>query len=216
MIQRCLHFVDTFEALIYYIRWYKLKKGGPTLSVDSPNIDQHKKSALLCSKALSGAPSGTLPRSKNAPLGRFCPPDRRRARAVLVTRWCTRLNPLWKIAIKNALQFLATRTLVHHRGLEPRTHWLRETNVQQSSISRIAQIRCFYRFIVNLRFASAASFAPVIPSCIRYPAVPVCKKCAKMCRAKISSLNRHWVFMQSRKNGRVQARHGSYNLACSD
>ena len=64
MIQRCLHFVDTFEALIYYIRWYKLKKGGPTLSVDSPNIDQHKKSALLCSKALSGAPSGTLPRAK--------------------------------------------------------------------------------------------------------------------------------------------------------
>ena len=57
MIQRCLHFVDTFEALIYYIRWYKLKKGGPSLSVDSPNIDQHKKSALLCSKALSGAPS---------------------------------------------------------------------------------------------------------------------------------------------------------------
>ncbi len=47
MIQRCLNFVDTFEALIYYIiRWYKLKKGGPTLSVDSPNIDQHKKSAL--------------------------------------------------------------------------------------------------------------------------------------------------------------------------
>ena len=57
MIQRCLHFVDTFEDLIYYIRWYKLKKGGPTLSVDSPNIDQHKKSALLCSKAFSGAPS---------------------------------------------------------------------------------------------------------------------------------------------------------------
>jgi len=57
MMQRCLYFVDTFEALIYYIRWYKLKKGGPTLSVDSPNIDQHKKSALLCSKALSGAPS---------------------------------------------------------------------------------------------------------------------------------------------------------------
>ena len=70
-MQHCLHFVDTFEALIYYIRWYKLKKGGPTLSVDSPNIDQHKKSALLCSKALSGAPSGTLPRSKNAPLGVF-------------------------------------------------------------------------------------------------------------------------------------------------
>ena len=57
MMQRCLYFVDTFEALIYYIRWYKLKKGGPTLSVDSPNIDLHKKSTLLCSKALSGAPS---------------------------------------------------------------------------------------------------------------------------------------------------------------
>ena len=78
--------------------------------------------------------------------------------------------------------------LVHLQGLEPWAHWLRETNVQQSSISRITQIRCFYRFIVNLRFASAASFAPVIPSCIRYPAVPVCKKCAKMCRAKISPL----------------------------
>ena len=78
--------------------------------------------------------------------------------------------------------------LVHLQGLEPWAHWLRETNVQQSSIFRITQIRCFYRFIVNLRFASAASFAPVIPSCIRYPAVPVCKKCAKMCRAKINHL----------------------------
>ena len=57
MVQRCLHFVDTFEALIYYIRLYKLKTGGPTLSVDSPSIDQHTKSALLCSKALFGAPS---------------------------------------------------------------------------------------------------------------------------------------------------------------
>ena len=60
--------------------------------------------------------------------------------------------------------------------------------MQQSSISGITQIRCFYRFIVNLRFAPAASFAPVIFSCIRYPAVPVCKKCAKMCRTKISPL----------------------------
>ena len=60
--------------------------------------------------------------------------------------------------------------------------------MQQSSIFGIAQIRYFYRFIVNLRFASVASFAPVTPSCIRYPAVQVCKKCAKMCRAKISLL----------------------------
>ena len=37
------------------------------------------------------------------------------------------------------------------------------------------QIHHFYRFTVNLRFASAASFAPVILYCIRYPAVPVCK-----------------------------------------
>ena len=66
--------------------------------------------------------------------------------------------------------------------------------MQQSSISRITQIRCFYRFIVNFRFASAASFAPVIPSCIRYPAVPVCKKCAKMCRAKISPLKQALSF----------------------
>ena len=60
--------------------------------------------------------------------------------------------------------------------------------MQQSSIFGCAQVRCFYRFIVNLCFASAASSAPVVPSCIRYPAVPVCKKCAKMCRAKISPL----------------------------
>ena len=58
--------------------------------------------------------------------------------------------------------------------------------MQQSSIFRIASVRCFYRFIVNLHFASVAFFAAVILSCIRYPAVPVCKKCAKMCRAKIS------------------------------
>ena len=60
--------------------------------------------------------------------------------------------------------------------------------MQQSSIFKIASIRRFYRFTVNLHFASAASFAPVVPSCIRYPAIPVCKKCAKMCRAKISPL----------------------------
>lgn len=32
-----------------------------------------------------------------------------------------------------------------------------------------------YRFVVNLCFASATFFAPVVPSRIRYPAVPVCK-----------------------------------------
>ena len=78
--------------------------------------------------------------------------------------------------------------VVHLQGLEPWAHWLRETNGQQSSIFRITQIRYFHRFIANFRFASAAFFAPAIPSCIRYPAVPVCKKCAKMCRAKISPL----------------------------
>lgn len=35
--------------------------------------------------------------------------------------------------------------------------------------------RRFVILIANLFFASAAFFAPVIPSCIRYPAVPVCK-----------------------------------------
>ena len=78
--------------------------------------------------------------------------------------------------------------VVHLQGLEPWAHWLRETNVQQSSIFKIASIRYFYRFIANLCFASAAFFAPVVPSCIRYPSVPVCKKCAKMCKAKISLL----------------------------
>ena len=47
--------------------------------------------------------------------------------------------------------------------------------MQQSSIFRIAQFRSFYHFIVNLHSASAAFLAPVVPSCIRYPAIPVCK-----------------------------------------
>ena len=47
--------------------------------------------------------------------------------------------------------------VVHLQGLEPWAHWLRETNVQQSSISAVTQIRCFYCFIANLCFASAAS-----------------------------------------------------------
>ena len=47
---------------------------------------------------------------------------------------------------------------------------------------------------VNLCFVSAAFFAPIIPSCIRHPAVPVCKKCAKMCRAKISPLKQALSF----------------------
>jgi hypothetical protein len=66
--------------------------------------------------------------------------------------------------------------------------------VQHSSISRITQFRYFYRFIEILCFASAAFFAPVVPSCIRYPAVPVCKKCAKMCRAKINPLKQALSF----------------------
>ena len=60
--------------------------------------------------------------------------------------------------------------------------------MQQLSIFKIAQIGLFYCFIANLSFASSVSFALVIHSRIRYLAVPVCKKCAKMCRAKISTL----------------------------
>ena len=121
MMQRCLHFVDTFEALIYYIRWYKLKKGGPTLSVDSPNIDQHKKSALLCSKALSGAPSGTLPRAKERRTVAFLTALRAAALFEYLRR-CTRSCLLEIEQQKNALHFRVRHSLVHHRGLEPRTH----------------------------------------------------------------------------------------------
>ena len=35
------------------------------------------------------------------------------------------------------------QNLVHLQGLEPWAHWLRETNVQQSSIFKTAQIRRF-------------------------------------------------------------------------
>ena len=78
--------------------------------------------------------------------------------------------------------------VVHLQGLEPWAYWSRDANVKRSSIFKIAQICYFYRFIVNLCFASAASFEAVTLSCIRYPTIPVCKKCAKMCRAIISPL----------------------------
>ena len=65
--------------------------------------------------------------------------------------------------------------LMHLQGLEPWAHWSREANVKRSSIFKIAQICRFYRFIVNLCFASAAPFAAVIFFCIRYPTIPVCK-----------------------------------------
>ena len=107
----------------------------------------------------------------------------------------------WKQGIRSVFQRIQKiRTLllsekssdfvvvVHLQGLEPWAHWSREANVKQSSIFKIAQICCFYRFIVNLCFASAASFVAFIFSCIRYPAIPVCKKCAKMCRAIIGPL----------------------------
>ena len=86
--------------------------------------------------------------------------------------------------------------------------------MQQSSIFRITQIRCFYRFIVNLRFASAAFFAPVVPSCIRYPAVPVCKNCAKMCRAKISPLKQASDFYAKTRKwaGLARNRHPQFHL----
>ena len=84
--------------------------------------------------------------------------------------------------------------LVHLQGLEPWAHWLRGANVQQSSISRIASVRCFYRFVVILRFAFFALSAHVVPFCICYPAIPVCRKCAKMCRAKINPLKQALSF----------------------
>ena len=111
MIQRCLHFVDTFEALIYYIRWYKLKKGGPTLSVDSPNIDQHKKSALHFRSRSIVAPA-------HKPAAIFSDQSPRdeheRLREV-------RVRPGGNGATKKPQHSLRL-FLVHHRGLEPRTH----------------------------------------------------------------------------------------------
>lgn len=85
-------------------------------------------------------------------------------------------------------------------------------NNRQSS--KLRQFVIFIVFIVNLCFASATFLAPVVPSRIRYPAVPVCKKCAKVCRATISPLKQASVFMQSRENGRVRTQNGSCNLAC--
>ena len=41
--------------------------------------------------------------------------------------------------------------------------------------SKLRHFVIFIVFIVNLCFTSATFFAPVVPSRIRYPAVPVCK-----------------------------------------
>ena len=105
-MQRCLYFVDTFEALIYYIRWYKLKKGGPTLSVDSPNIDQHKKSTLLCSKALSGAPSVGALRIQSCGLNLATSPRETNtsacAKCESVPKWCNKKAATFVAAFSGA------------------------------------------------------------------------------------------------------------------
>ena len=66
--------------------------------------------------------------------------------------------------------------------------------MQQSSIFQITQFRCFLRFVVILYFSSFTLSAHNVLSCICYPAIPVCKKCAKMCRAKISPLKQALSF----------------------
>ena len=43
-------------------------------------------------------------------------------------------------------------------------------------------------------FAFFALSAHVVPFCICYPAIPVCRKCAKMCRAKINPLKQALSF----------------------
>ena len=49
----------------------------------------------------------------------------------------------------------------------------------------------FYRIIAKYAFAHTALFAYSVMLCNRYPAIQVCKKCAKMCRrAKQSPMDK--------------------------
>ena len=63
--------------------------------------------------------------------------------------------------------------------------------MHHSSNIKSAKKRQFYRIIVKFIFAHTALFAHSVMLCNRYPAIRVCKKCAKMCRrAKQSPMDK--------------------------
>jgi len=61
---------------------------------------------------------------------------------------------------------------------------------------QFSKLRSFAAFVVNSHFASAASFASIILSCIRYPAVPVCKNVQR----QNQPLKMHLIFIQWGEN----------------
>ena len=80
----------------------------------------NKKAATFVA-AFSGAPSGTLPRAKERRTVAFLTALRAAALFEYLRR-CTRSCLLKIEQQKNALHFRVRHSLVHHRGLEPRTH----------------------------------------------------------------------------------------------
>ena len=69
-----------------------------------------------------------------------------------------------------------------------RTHGLLIKRSQRETIVNFQNCADLLFLSFYRQFISAVSFAAVIFFCIRYPAIPVCKKCAKMCKVKISPL----------------------------
>ena len=80
---------------------------------------------------------------------------------------------------------------VHSRELESLALWLKESKVHHSSNPKSTKKRKFIRIIARSIFAHTALFAYSGMLCNCYPAVQVCKKCAKMCRrAKQSPMDK--------------------------
>ena len=105
----------------------------------------------------------------------------------------------WKSLSDGLSLCSANRVVVqsHHPGpdclreLDSLALWLKESEVHHSSNPKSTKKRKFIRTIARFIFAHTALFAYSAIICNGYPAIQVCKKCAKMCRrAKQSPMDK--------------------------
>ena len=100
----------------------------------------------------------------------------------------TKRNPRSKPHLK---RWIVGFLLVRSRELESLALWLKEFKMHHSSNFKSLKNCYFYRIIAKRIFAHTALFAYSVMLCNRYPAIQVCKKCAKMCRrAKQSPMDK--------------------------
>ena len=109
-------------------------------------------------------------------------------------RWWIGTSPKSPYKAKKTTNRLVQRfivLLVRSRELESLALWLKESKVHHSSNFKSSKKRYFYRIIAKYAFAHTALFAYGVMLCNCYPAIQVCKKCAKMCRrAKRSPMDK--------------------------